>query len=31
MLADLIQVPVHQHCQTEPVPRCHFAIGAAPG
>jgi predicted ArsR family transcriptional regulator len=31
MLADLIQVPVHQHCQTEPVPRCHFAIGAATG
>jgi predicted ArsR family transcriptional regulator len=31
MLADLVHVPVRQCCQTQPVPRCHFEIGAAPG
>ncbi len=27
-LADLLGVPVRQHCRTAPVPQCHFEIGA---
>ena len=26
-LADILGVPVQQHCQTQPVPRCDFEIG----